>query len=446
MVGTSYTRSVAIALVGAMLLIPLGCKINVNDLEKWRNRPGSEALFVEWMLDPEATPDVRSKAIEMLFEQYNYEGADFLPRVADLPQGPRDRAIMDALPHIVSLYEGLEFTLGGDQTFSLEPVQVRDAVFLLLETTETPETRTELMAIVLRWLSDNYRPCTLSAGRHSTASVLSRVGPGTSEQVEAGEATGQGVVINAILSGTVEQVYCQASFLSEITWLLEMAEAIAAAYTTRWRDSALTDLESQLQMVLAMLQVPGSSNMKNWVFEEHLANPESSLMRESPDAVAAFLDYVGPLATADDSRHFSRMIAERQGNVRWIAFEHMLRLGGADGLRDAMNAIPNAAVWGRWGGETREDGLARAATYICGRPTREVGDAARPVYEEFLDNENLVRRALAIRCLSEIGTASTLEALRPLARNNSVVPAWGPEEESTIGSLATNAIEAIESR
>ena len=90
------TAMVAWASLGAMLLVTLGaCRVTVNDLEKWRNRDGSEEKFVEWMLDPEATADVRSKAIEMLFEQYDY-GAEFIPRVADLPPDHRDRAILDA--------------------------------------------------------------------------------------------------------------------------------------------------------------------------------------------------------------------------------------------------------------------------------------------------------------------------------------------------------------
>jgi hypothetical protein len=433
--GARGARLWTVLVAALVLLFTAACPVTVNDLEKWRNRPGSEELFVQWMLDPEATPDVRVKAIEMLVEQYNYEGAENLPQVAELPQQARDQAILGAVPRLRELLGGATFTLGGEEEFRLEPVQVRDSALLLADTTETPEVRAELMGIVRGWLDERYDPCVLSTGRRTTAAVLSTVG------MEAGLPT----VLRTIAEGDGDKVLCQQSVLREVTWLPEAAEPIAAGYIARWDARASGSLEAQLGLVEGMIQVPASSTLKDWMFAAHLTNPASQLMEESPEAVGAFVDYVRPLATPADADHYATMIRMREGNLRWIAFEQVMGLRGVDGLREALGAIPADGVWSRWAGQIMPDGLSRAATYLCGRPTRALGDAARPVYESFLTAENLVARAIAIRCLEEIGTAESATALEPLRASTSVIPAWGTEN-NTVGALATAAIEAIQAR
>lgn len=423
----------ALALICALALG--ACKVSPRTLEKWRNRPGSEELFVQWMLSPEATAEVRQKAIEMLFEQYDYEGAEQLPRVADLPQEQRDQAIMDALPRIIELYEGAEFTLGGDDLFKLDPVKVRDAVFILLDTTETPATRDELMAIITRWLNEEYNPCVLSTGRKSAAGVLSAVG------VERGLP----VVTRFIQEESFEYMLCQSTSMADISWLAEVADQVAEAYINRWESRRPQALENQLVMSYAMLTVPESRSLKTWVFVNHLTNTASEIMQVSPDAVMAFIDYVRPLSTTDDIRYYEQVLQRREGNLRWMAFEDIVALGGPEGLGRALDAIPDAGVWSRWGGEIREDGLSRAATYLCGRPVHGIpAEGARAVLEARLEAPNLVARAIAIRCLGEIGNDATIALLQGQSETTTLVPAWGTDEESAISAIAAVAIERIQ--
>jgi len=427
------TKPIA-ALLVLLMLLAVGCKVSPRTLEKWRNRPGSEENFVMWMLDPELSAEVRSKAIEMLIEQYNYEGPEYLPRVADLPQDQRDQAIMDALPRITALYEGAEFTLGTDDLFHLEPVQVRDSAFILMETTETPEVREALLTLIFRWLQEKYNPCITYSGKHSAAEVLTTVGP----------TRGMEVVAHFIESGTMEEMICHTSSLAHVSWLPEVADQVAEVFINRWENRRPEAIENQLGMIDAMLSIPESRSLKTWVFINHLANSESEIMVLSPDAVMAFVEYVRPLSTAeDDVAYYETMIQIREGNLRWMAFEDVVRLQGAPGLDRALNAIPEAGVWSRWAGEMREDGLKRAATYICGRPIRAIAEEARGVFEQHLESPNLVARAIAIRCLAEIGNEASIELMEEQSRNRSMVPAWGTDEESTISAIIADAIERI---
>lgn len=419
-----------LALLGMMLG---ACRVTVNDLEKWRNRRGSEAKFVEWMLDPDVTPDVRAKAIEMLFEQFNYEGAANLPRVGDLPAERRDRAISDALPRIRELFEGAEFSLGGDSVATLRPAQVRDGTIMLLNTTENPEVRASIAdEILLPWLREHYRPCITSTGRHPNSRVLSMVGADR----------GLPVVSSYIVESTLDDVICQNSYLPDVTWVGDVGEELATAYTERWNANAPEDFETQRQFVLAMLTVPQSQILKNWFFEV-LIETDSPL---APDVVDALLDYVAPMTDATDAERYAAMIQGFDGFLRWIGFENVLRLRGAAGIELALGAIPDSGVWGRWGGEVVDDGLLRAANWICDRPPiRDGGDEARLAFEAQLENSNLVARAIALQCLGNIGVAETVQLLEPSSQLRVEIPSWGAEN-NTVGALAGEVIERIESR
>jgi hypothetical protein len=450
-----FARRVALVAAVVGLALP-ACETTVNDLEKWRNRPRSEQKFVQWMLEPEASPDVRSKAIEMLFEQYNYEGAAHLPRVAELPAEHRDRAILDALPHIRELLDGAEFSLGSASAIGrLRPVQVRDGAIMLLNATDNPEVQARIHdEILVPWLREHYRPCITSTGRHPNSRILTMVGP----------ERGLPIVAGFIRNGTLEDVICQDSYLAEVAWLPETSEELATAYTARWSANPPEAPEHQRHLVAAMVTVPRSRVLKNWMFAQLLESDAPLL----PDVVDAFLDYVKPLTDATDAERYAAMVQRFDGFLRWIGLENVIRLRGAPGIPQALAAIPDAGVWGRWGGDVLPDGLRRAANWVCARPhLAELGEPARVAFEGALDNSNLVARAIAIHCLRDLGTAETIPLLQGQLAINAIIPSWGGQSQAggdpsgargggdeddegaattTIGELSAEVIAAIEAR
>jgi hypothetical protein len=422
-----------VALIALAAVALAACRVGVGDLEKWRNRRGSEQKFVDWMLDPEASDEVRAKAIDMLFEQYGCtgcEGATYLPRVADLPPERRDQAIRDALPHIVELYQGAEFSLGGDATGRLRPVQVRDGAIMLYDATDNPDVRAQIIdQIVARWLREQYSPCITSVGRHPNSRILSMVG----------QERGLPVVVGVIRAGTIDDIICQDSYLSDVTWLPAAADLLATAYTARY-DSAPPDTpDNQRYFVAAMVRLPESQVLKNWIFD-HILSSETPLLT---DVVDAFLDYVRPLSDASDSPRYVAMISQFDGYIRWIGFENVVRLRGADGLDAALAAIPDAGVWGRWGDEVVDDGLKRAAEWVCDRPElTALGADGRAVLERHLQDNNLVARAIAIECLGALGNDDTVALLQPLTQADTAIPSWGTEN-NTVGAVAQDVIDRI---
>ncbi|MCA9563573.1 MAG: HEAT repeat domain-containing protein, partial [Myxococcales bacterium] len=226
---------------------------------------------------------------------------------------------------------------------------------------------------------------------------------------------------------------------------------VAEAYINRWTANRPDDIDNQIRMVQAMLRIPNSQSLKNWIIVDHLVNTGSDVVMQG-DILFQFIEYITPLLNSDDAVHLARVVEIRDGNLRWIAFEKLLQLMGPPGLRLALESLPDAAVWGRWAGEVHPDGLARAATYMCGRPIRELGIPARDIMTEMLSADHIVVQALAIRCLGEIGNETTVAALEALQRNDTPVPGWAGGEfteegepiNKTIGQLATEAIEALQ--
>jgi hypothetical protein len=429
-----------------MVTLLAACKVTVNDFEKWRNRERSEAQFVEWMLDPEVGPEIRQKAIEMLFEQCCCsvcEGADFLPEVAKLPQAQRDRAILDAVPRITELYEGATFSLGSDSSERLRPEQVRDSVITLMETTETPEVHQALMQIVIRWVEDYYTPCVTSIGRHPNWRILNMVGP----------ERGLPVVTHFIREGdSFDDIICQNSYLRRVVWMEPSRDLIASAYIERWQNDRPETAQGQLDLVEAMISVPDSQVLKNWMFQEFL-DPDEEL---TGVVVNAFFNYLETTANASDAPSYARIVEVWDGTVRWVAFERLLDLGGAEGLDLALSSLPVEGDWERYAGRRYANGLERASEYLCDRPRLlEWRDEARQVLERHLTDENPVSRAIALDCLKRVGTEASLEAVDALVEEEAVavIPAWSPLLESedpelpppppTIGQLAAEVADHI---
>jgi hypothetical protein len=410
-----------------------GCKTSVRTLERWSNRPNSENLFIDWSNDPEqSTPEIRTRAVEMLIEQYDYEGYNTIPRLAELPQDWRDQAILDALPRITEVYEGASFTLGGSDEFTLDAVKVRDAVLALMETTDTPQVQDALTVLLVRWFNDFYDPCLERTGRHMMVDILSTLG----------KEHGLPLVLRFISSSESEGMWCQSQFLQNLSWLPEVRETIANAYIEVMNSLSSTDISNQISMVDVMTSLSDSATLKNWIFANHLTNAGSLLMTD-PTTKQIFMNYASSLATEEDIPQFISMINTWDGNLRWMAFEHMITVSGAQGLTQALDALPQTANWNQWAGELKDDGLKRAATYICGRPINDMHEQALTVFQDHLTAENIATKVISMRCLAEIGNDTTITLLSNSASDRTLIPAWGTTE-NTVGALASYAIDRIQ--
>jgi len=459
-------RTVLLLLLAIML--PTGCDVTAADFEKWRNREGSEDKFLEWMFDPDSSNEVRARAIEMFFEQYDCvgcSGAQSLPQVAELPAELRDQAILDALPHIRALYDGFEYGLGTEQMFVLDSVKVRDGSIMLYRVTDNPTVQEALLEqIIYPWLSDRYEtcpeteeedpdcrvgalrhydPCTTSIGRHPNSRIFTMVG----------QARGLVVLTDVIARDPIDSIYCQSTYLQEITWYAGIAEEVSTAYTQRLDSNPPSDAAGVRTLVQAALVIPDSPILKEWIFTQ-LSLPDAE--RSFPlyrDIVDVFWEYVGAVATADDADHYVQFINDYGGALRWNAFSNVVRLRGAEGLELALNtlaALPAETDFGFIDGASRDDGYKRAVDWLCQRDTLfELGEAARPIYEARIRDENLAIRSFAIRCLGWVGTEATIELfdamLRDMRRDDPiVVPSWSAEEgENTIRFLVEEATERI---
>lgn len=459
-------RAVLLLLVAIMLP---GCDVTVDDFETYRNREGSEDKFLEWMLDPDSSNEVRARAIEMFFEQYDClgcSGDESLRQVAELPTELRDQAILDALPHIRALYDGFEYNLGTDELFALASVNVRDGSIMLYHVTDNPTVQEALIdQIIYPWLRDrhdscpereegeesdcvvggleHYDPCTTSIGRHPNSRIFTMVG----------RVRGLEVLMDVIAQDPIDSIYCQSTYLEEITWYAGIAEQVSTAYTQRLDNNPPSDAVGVRNLVQAALVIPDSPVLKDWIFTQ-LSLPDAE--RTFPlyrDIVDVFWEYVGAVATAEDADHYVQFMNDYGGALRWNAFSNVVRLRGAEGLEMALTtlaALPAETDFGFIDGASRDDGYKRAVDWLCNRDTLlELGEAARPIYEARIRDENLAVRAFSIRCLGWVGTEATIELfdemLRDMRRDDPIiVPSWSADEgENTINFLVGEATERI---
>lgn len=433
--------------------------ITLQDFETWRNREGSEEMFVTWMLDPESSAEVRAKAIEMLFEQYNCmgcSGAENLPRVGGLPAEQRDQAILDALSHIRALLDGQTFTLGTEQLFELDPISIREGTITLFELTDNSAVHEALRdQIFVPWFTERYQecaaddlhcregelmhfdPCLETSSHVSNAAVLSILG----------QDLGLPILTQLITQDPPSDVYCLSSQVSDITWYPDVAEDVMTSITQRLENDPPVDSSELRTLISATLSLPDSVLLKDWIFGQLLLPEPERTFPLYRDIVDAFWEYSGSLATETDAEHYAQLIVEYAGALRWNAFSQVVRLRGAPGLElalDTLATLPAETDWGYIDGQTRENGYMRAVQWLCQRDLfLELGDGARLIYEQRINADNIVIQAMAIQCLGYVGNEDSIAQLTLLVDDATVIPAWGAEDENTLGLVAQSAIDEI---
>lgn len=137
------------------------------------------------------------------------------------------------------------------------------------------------------------------------------------------------------------------------------------------------------------------------------------------------------LLASDDPKHRNIM----RLNALDLAWDH----GGTARLADALQALPPSGTWWPEGVQFR--------VYVdsfCDQKLAPAKDAVRPVLERLVDDPNWVTRTYAMRCVERLYPTDAPTLLAPLAEDETPLPGWSADGETTIGQHAAAVIAAAD--
>lgn len=423
-IGTSSLGYVFVAALLVGLLFASGCTNTPEGLSKWENRPGSEELFIKRLQDPRTREDTRVRALELLVKQWRYS-SDLMRKgvVSDIAEEDgREEIVAQALPAIKAQYQSED-----------EAVRVgtRDALFALRRQITSQENKDAIDDALLDWLKKDWsdEPCKEIGGVRA-AGIFNMIGPEDSEAV----------ISNLLNEGDWEKTYCALNNTEQVEWRGE-SEEIADAMLSFWeRDLVPEDMDNRVVFLDNLFTFAKLPTVRKWAF--------TKLRDEKIDTNDRGL-IVAILARSnveEDYEKYKEML-DNTDIYRWEAVRAMTKIKGAEGLKDALDNLPDdsSAGYGHWDGALRRNGHQQAASNICAaKQLQDIRKHVLPVLVDQAQNqENVFARSLAIHCLGALGTQEHLETLQSLksAQTNAInVPFWSLEGDANDGTVPLSEI------
>jgi hypothetical protein len=402
-----------------------GCAPTPGLLEKWANRDGSEEMFAEYLQNPDVTPEVRTTALRLLIDQWQYSSQMFLNgrvlrAMPDAAQ--RDATILAVVPHLTARYEAAETR-----------TQARDAAFQIRGGTDSAEVQTAIDEILMRYVNNDWSPCVESGGSVSSSQVFTVLGP---TRVESR-------IVTVVNDGTFDELLCVARTVGNVPWLIE-STAIGTAITARWDAGNLSDVpQFNFELLEFLMRFKTVEPVRAWFFAR-LSDPNFD-----PTFKNAVLDWVGRNPAESDIAQYMQLLTNER-YTRWSATQAIIERNGSDGLRTVLQSLPATGEYAYYDGEVRPDGFRSVADRVFCTLTKlqEIGDNARRVFEESLATPGVPARALSLSCLKTFGDAQSVAAITTwkTALGELPIPVPGFGEAVTLQSLADETIAAIQAR
>lgn len=423
-IGTSSLGFVFIIALLSGLLLGTGCTNSPEGLAKWENRPGSEELFIKRLQDPRMSDDTRVRALDLLVKQWRYS-SDLVRKgvVSDISEEEgRERIVQKTLPAIQKRYQT------DDETVR---VSTRDALYALRRQVSSQENTDAIDEMLLDWLRKDWsqEPCKEIGGVRA-AGIFNT----------AGQERSEAILANIINEGSWEKTYCALNNTEQVEWRKDSQE-IADAMLGFWdRDLVPEDMNNRVLFLDNLFTFAALPNVRQWAFTKLRDEKISTNDRGIIVAILARSN------VEEDYDKYKEML-DNTDIYRWEAVRAMTKIKGAEGLKDALDNLPNDpdAGYGHWDGALRRNGHQQAASNICASSAlKDIRKHALPVLVDQAKNqENVFARSLAIHCIGAIGTETHLETLAALksAQTKALsVPFWSLDGDPADGTVSLDEI------
>lgn len=413
-------RRGALILAGLLMVTTLvACKRKPEELEVWRPsaaKNGQEKL-VQWIPSQDELMETRIRATEILLEEdLAYAAHEALKNATD---EDRQTIIEAVAPQVQQWCDAKDATLENYNAGKSKQVIGKDAAFQLYPLSKGG-TQEKLGACILSWLSEG--------------DYFDRDRMGNAKLLQIAEPLGAKAVDPLIAALGADARNPQ----TEI-----------AKYLRGLKDPAVDKKATEALVKFARTQLPKID-----------ADTSTALLETEHEAVVPFLVELVPDESVDGALRttsverikkikgkaslpiFLDWVEKHPGNLRWLAAQAIAESQGKAGLAPLMSRLPDNDKYG----DGDPEGFMVEAQRFClvevkGSEKEPGIEGAAPILASQLRRGSVPARALALRCLQEVGSAQDAEAVQALTRSRDPLPAWG--DTKTLGDLAKETLTKL---
>ncbi|MCC7542467.1 MAG: hypothetical protein IT379_39985 [Deltaproteobacteria bacterium] len=484
-------------LLGALTLLAfafslVGCEITADDIERWKGTVKGPRKIVAVLLAPKYSAELRSKAALALVEMASrpepepFEGLAQLQRAMPLiEEAKRQEIIHMMIPRLVALMRGegspVRSNPDGTPAGPTElQTRAKDAAFTLLSHAAQPD-RQQLTQAILQWIAEDFNGRSL-AGNYSAEQVVQAIGqPAAAFLVNALNARMPPEALEKVAQligqlGDAESKRAGAARLVAIElemespaygqWLrqkvVEQAEAQRTTLTPEQtnrvvehnRDQlirngalpAMKHLASERAVVDRLLAIGLSAQAPAERRAAALIAAKDRLTRADAAALTPLalngqtpvdvrdevFDRIAEIRDPSVLPQFHPLLVGEDIRVRWRVAELMLQVGGAAQIPELFTRLPSREAQYPPG---ELSGIASRIGTLSPLPTE--------VMRGHLRSPQWFIRIIAIRFFERKGSAADVPSLEQLTADTAPCVGEGWEAGSTVGRIATGAIETL---
>ncbi len=494
--------SCLVLMMGLSLLS--GCKVTGEDIDYWKRTQKGPGKIVAVMLADRYPIDLRIKAALALveMERQDEDGVALLQQSLQTLQsqdaGAVEEIVAGMVPGLLEMMSGSDENADDDLGPPPRQTRAKDAAYLLIPHA-SPQARQQLTDAVVGWYAADFANRSL-AGNYSAEQVVRSLGsPAARQMVEGLNAhmPQQALVKVTELIGqigdeetkqaagerlvAIEREMESSEF---IDWLKsEIREAMEGQEVSddRITNIAVVNRENFLNdgAFPAMKHLAGQDAVRTRLLEVASAAPPASMPAGAQEAInlrrqkalmalegnieepqldqvlTLALDENNPINVRDyafdrvgDARSRTAIprlwpLVESADNddlkkrLRWRAGELVLALGGSDVIPEFLTKLPGGDA------EYEPEELEGYATRMSQMTPQPV-----EVVERQLSAPEWFKRVLALRFIERRGTQADVAKMQRLSsdRAETVGDSWERLELTTVGAVATDAIEELQER
>jgi hypothetical protein len=411
-----------VSLTVALAVALSACKRKPGDLEVWRPtvaQNGQEKL-TEWVGSADELIETRVRCAEILIE----DDCAYSVKLGLDNATPEDRATIVAalVPAVHKMYAANDATVENYQKGKSKTVRGKDGAYQLYGHA-TGELRTALETDLLDWIGGGEFHVRDQMGNIKIGQIAEAIGPKAAEK---------------LLAHLDDPLNPQA----------RIARILRTSPSADVRRKTATALKLAALAALAKTDTPPGERIDKDLM--------TAILEENDDAIVPLFVRVVPDESMDPTlrtnaidriakikgpagiKIFANWIEKYPGDLRWLAVQAAAESGGKMVLPRILKALPASGKYG--GGQS--DGFKREAGRFCMVEVKEEMKDSEPVFLHALKKGTPPAKAVALRCLQEVGTKKSLPSVRGLLRDKTSIPAWG--DEKTLGALAKVTLEKLE--
>lgn len=402
-----------LATCAALAFAATACKRKPEDLEVWRPSKASngEEKLMEWIASPDEPLPVRVRAAEILLEEdLPYDVAKALEQATPADQ----RALIDALaPKLLADYNTRDATVEAYQSNASKQVRAKEGIFQLYRFAAGSPHQAALEDALVDWLTGDF---------------FIRDQMGAIKMNQIAELLGPRAA--APLLAALEKPENNQKFIADILRKINdpKVQEQTAQTLLKLGTQQLPKLDKDLEV--AVLEEPHKAITPLLVKLVDDANIDDQL-RTAAHA------RIGQINGREALPIYIKWVKSGPDILRWVSIQSIGETQGKPGVMAILGALPETGDYG--GGEP--NGFSTDAGRFCMVEVKEMKTDLQDAFLGALKTGSTPAKALALRCLQEIGKPAARPAVEPLLTDKTPLPAW--EGAADLGALAQQTLDKL---